>query len=303
MSADLTGMRSQVHGDTVVHTFANGLTVTAEPSGKRDRLRILPLTRLQGALLNHLVRHPSKAERKTVFEPFAGSGAFGFMALALGAERADFLDINPRAADFHSGTATANGFPATAFRSVTGDLRDFAPEEPYDLVLANPPFLPTPDCITGTLNSNGGPDGNTLLDVLLERLPALLKPEGEALVILYQLVRDGIPLAAAAARARVPRRPVEFTPLQDEPVPLARYAQAYEDQHPAEVEGIRGWRNALERTHGPGLTLAHYVMHLGSEDDTEAFSTVRDNAAEKFGSAFLIARSDPDYMPVDGRRH
>ncbi|MER5521334.1 RsmD family RNA methyltransferase [Streptomyces sp. NPDC002763] len=303
MVADLTGLRSRVLGDTIVHTFDNGLTVTAETSGKRDRLRILQLTRLQGALLNHLMRHPSKVARKTVFEPFAGSGAFGFMALALGADRADFLDINPRAAQFHSRTAAANRFPAEAYRSVTSDLRDFTTQEHYDLVLANPPFLPTPECVTGTLNSNGGPDGNTLLDVLLERLPALLKPEGEALVILYQLAQDGMPLAAGNAHTHVPCRPVEFTPLQKRPVTLARYAEAYEHQHPAQREGVRKWRDALERAHGPGLTLAHYIMHIGPEGDTTAPSTVRDNAAEKFGSAFLIAESDPDYMPVDGRRH
>ncbi|RLU86310.1 hypothetical protein CTZ27_25400 [Streptomyces griseocarneus] len=302
MADDLTGLRDRREGEIVVHTFANGLTVTAEVSWKKDRLRILPLTRLQGALLNYLMREPSRAAGRLVFEPFAGSGAFGFMALALGARRADLLDINPRAQRFHRATAAANGFSPQVARSFTGDLRDFTAAEPYDLILANPPFLPTPGCVTGTLNSNGGPDGNTLLDVLLARLPGLLRPEGEALVILYQLVQGGAPLAARGARTHVPDRPVEFTLLQNRPVAFARYVEAYELQHPRERDGIRRWRDELETAYGPGMTLAHCVMHIGPRGEAPGPVTVRRNVAEKFGSAFVVAEGDPDSLPVDGRR-
>ncbi|QHC31815.1 MULTISPECIES: methyltransferase [unclassified Streptomyces] len=303
MAADLDWLKGEVTGDVITYTHPGGLTVRAERGEKKDRLRILPLTRLQAALLDHLTAVPALAAGKRVFEPFAGSGAFGFMALRLGARHVDLLDINPRAAQFHRATTAANGFPPDRVTSHTADIRTHRTGEPYDLVLANPPFLPTPDCIAGTLNSNGGPEGNTLVEVLLERLPELLRPEGHMFVILYQLIREGMPLVARAARRHATGRPMEFTLLQETPVPFEVYVDAYERRHPADRTGIRQWHTDLVRRHGTGLSLAHLVMHVGARTAAPGSCVVRNDAAGRFGSAYLLAEDDPDYLPVDGRRH
>ncbi|MEU6259164.1 methyltransferase [Streptomyces sp. NPDC047043] len=302
MSADLDWLRGEVTGDVITYAHPHGLTVRAERSEKNDRLRILPLTRLQAALLHRLTVVPALATGKSVFEPFAGSGAFGFMALSLGARHVDLLDINPRAAEFHRATRAANGFAPDRVTSRTGDVRGYRPAEPYDLVLANPPFLPTPECIAGTLNSNGGPEGNTLVDVLLERLPELLRPEGHMFVILYQLIREGMPLVAQAARRHATGRPVEFTLLQETPVPFEVYIDAYERRHPAQRAGIRQWQRDLARRHGSELSLSHLVMHVGPRTDAPGSCVVRPGATGEYGSEYLLAEDDPDYLPVDGRR-
>ncbi|WP_157856166.1 RsmD family RNA methyltransferase [Actinacidiphila yeochonensis] len=302
MAADLAAWTQEVDGDVIGYTFSNGLSVQAEVGEKDDRLRILPLTRLQRAVLNYLMNDPSRARGKRVFEPFAGSGAFGFMALRLGAEHVDLLDVNPRAEQFHRRTASANGFPEHRVRSTVADIREFQPDEPYDLVLANPPFVPTPDCIEGTLNSNGGPEGNELLAALVERLDDFVKPDGEALVILYQLVQDGLPLAARVFGPQLAGRRTEFTPLQEVPVPLERFCAACEIQHPAEAAGIRQWRSDLERQYGNGLTLSHYVMHIGPRSDAPGVCEVTANASQKFGAECVLPEENADFLPVDGRR-
>ena len=110
---------------------------------------------------------------RTLFEPFAGSGAIGFMALKVGAGHVDFLDVNPRASQFQRENAGLNQFSSSRFTSITGDIADFAPARKYDLMLANPPFVPTPEGIDGTLTSNGGPEGSRFVEILVERLEEL----------------------------------------------------------------------------------------------------------------------------------
>jgi adenine-specific DNA methylase len=97
---DLLGRTSEVRGEEVLYRFANGLAIKTEIWNKDDRLRILPLASPQGSLMNHMVGFPEVVRGKRLFEPFAGSGALGFMALKVGAQHVDFHDINPRASDF-----------------------------------------------------------------------------------------------------------------------------------------------------------------------------------------------------------
>ncbi len=78
---DLLQRTREVRGEEVVFRFSNGLTIKAEVLGKSDRLRILPLGAPQGSLMNHLLGFPESVRKKRVFEPFAGSGALGLMAL------------------------------------------------------------------------------------------------------------------------------------------------------------------------------------------------------------------------------
>ncbi|MFL6130187.1 MAG: hypothetical protein ACJ73E_14125 [Mycobacteriales bacterium] len=294
--------RAEVAGDTVVYTFGNGLVVTAEVAGKDDPLRILPLGPVQEAVLHYLATSPGCARGKGVFEPFAGSGAFGLMALLVGASAVDLLDVNPRARAFQLRSARLNRFGPERLRCLTGDLATFVPDRRYDLLLANPPFVPTPDGIEGTLSSNGGPDGNRFAGLLLHRLDELLQPDGEAVLCLFQLVRDGVPLIADTLGTGLPGRSVEFSPLQACPVPFESYCAAYERQHPAALPAIRRWRAALSRGHSDQLGLAHHLMHIRPATSARGELLVRDRPAERFGGDFVIAAGHEDSAPVDGRR-
>jgi mRNA-degrading endonuclease toxin of MazEF toxin-antitoxin module len=183
---DLLQQSREVCGDVVVHRYANGLTIKTEVFTKPDRLRILPLGTPQASLMNHMLNFPHRVRGRRVFEPFAGSGALGFMALKAGAARVDFLDINPRAAEFQRENAALNQVGAGQFTSITGDIAHFAPARTYDLIIANPPFVPTPQGIDGTITSNGGPEGNHFVDILLRRLEEFLEPSGRALIYVFQ---------------------------------------------------------------------------------------------------------------------
>jgi hypothetical protein len=83
----------EVQGDQMLYRFGNGLFIKTEIFRKHDRLRILPLGAPQGSLMNHMLHFPDVTPGKDVFEPFAGSGALGFMALKPGAHHVDFLKI------------------------------------------------------------------------------------------------------------------------------------------------------------------------------------------------------------------
>lgn len=287
---------AETRGEEVLYRFANGLTIATEVFLKADTLRILPLGSPQGSLMNHLLCFPDSVAGRRVLEPFAGSGALGFMALAAGAAHVDFVDVNPRAADFQRRNAALNHVPPERFTPLTADVADFVPPVKYDLLLANPPFVPTPDGIEGTLTSNGGPEGSRFAEIVIERLDELLADGGRALVYVFQLSKEGRPLIAERLAARLPHRPVEITPAQTTPIPLATYVDAYRRVFPGDADAIGRWSGALSRRHGSGVTLCHYVIDIGAHAPGPAECVVRENFAEKFGAAFFVPSEKPEEL-------
>ena len=274
----------EIEGERWVFRFENGLVVHTDPFMKDDPGRILPVGGPQDAILSRLASLPQLVAGKRVFEPFAGSGVLGLMALRLGAAHVDLLDVNPRAQSFELDNARRNGFAPARFRAILQSIADFEPETRYELVLANPPFVPTPAGITGTLTSAGGPEGNDLVELLLARLPRLLAPEGEAYVYVMQLVtHGGRPLIADAIEHLVVSRSVALTPTQAEPNPLTHYVDAYLRYFPLQSNEVEGWAAELERAHGAGLSMQHYVMHVQPERPGPTEWTVTPDLHEKYG--------------------
>jgi hypothetical protein len=295
---DLLHHEREVRGERVVHRFANGLAVETDRPLEARPDRILSLGGPQRALMNHLLGFPEAVRGRRGFEPFAGSGALGLMALAVGAVHVDFLDVNPRAVAFQRENAARNGFGADRFDAIEGDVADHAPARPYDWILANPPFVPTPEGIAGTLTSNGGPDGSRLVGLLLDRLDALLAPAGRALVYVFQLVKDGRPLIAAHAERVLPRRPVALVPAQERPAALSVYAAAYDRLFPDAGDAIARWRDGLERRHGAGLGVAHYVVDVGPEGSGPPGCALREDFAARFGGAFFVPAAQVDELAL-----
>ena len=285
---DLLGRTSEVCGEEVIYRFENGLTIKTEIFNKDDRRRILPLGSPQGSLMNHMLNFPEVVQGKRVFEPFAGSGALGFMTLKVGASHVDFLDINRRASEFHRENAQLNQFPSSRFRSIEADIASFEPKQRYELILANPPFVPTPDGIEGTITSNGGTDGNRFVEILLRRLEEFLEPHGEALILVFQFVRRQQPLLVDLISELVVRRLVELTPSQKQHIGFEAYCQAYSQLFPEAQEAIARWRSALLEKYGEDLTLCHYVARVGERGDQPTSCVIRDDFAEQFGESFLV---------------
>jgi hypothetical protein len=295
---DLLGRSSEVQGEEVINRFANGLTIKTEIWSKDDTLRILPLGSPQGSLMNHILNFPEVVRGKNVFEPFAGSGALGFMALKLGARHVDFLDINPRASDFQRENGELNRLPAGRFQSIEADIASFEPERRYELILANPPFVPTPDGIEGTITSNGGRDGNRFVEILLRRLEEFLEPHGEAWMLVFQLQRGQQPLLLDLISDLVFRRPVELTPSQRRPIGFEAYCRAYTRLFRGAQEEIAHWRSSLIRAHGEDLSLCHYVARVGPRGDLPTSCVIRDDFADKFGESFLVPSNDEEEFSI-----
>ncbi|MEV6904345.1 methyltransferase, partial [Amycolatopsis sp. NPDC051372] len=111
--------------------------------------------------------------------------------------------------------AAARGLPV---RTRRGGLLAAAAGGPYDIVVANPPYVPCPpETERLTLSCDAGEDGRAVLDPLCEGAVALLAPGGVLLVVhstmsdvdrsREQLAAGGL-RTAVVARARVPFGPV-----------------------------------------------------------------------------------------------
>jgi len=135
-------------------------------------------------LLAAAMRERGLAVGARVLEVFAGSGAVAVAAAREGAREVTVVDVSRRALASSWINARRNGVRVRVRR---GDL--FAPVagERFDLILANPPYVPSP---TGDLPHagasrawEGGGDGRLLLDRLCAQAPAQLAPGGTLLLV------------------------------------------------------------------------------------------------------------------------
>jgi hypothetical protein len=259
--------------------------VHTDPFLRASGERVLPLGGPQDTILNRMLCFPELVRDRSVFEPFAGAGAFGLMALKLGARRVEFLDVNPRASAFQQDNAVRNGFAADRYRCRLGSIVDAKVGAPFDLVLANPPFVPTPPGIAGTLTSNGGSEGSDLVTVLFRRLDNLLAPDGEAYVYVMQLCSSEGPLLAPSAASALPGRTLTFTPTQEAPIPFADFAAAYRRCFPGHEGAIVRWQSELTSRHGEGLGVEHFIVRVSPKRPGPTRWVVAHDLSETYGVA------------------
>lgn len=166
-------------------------------------------------LLADLLRPLSPGAR--VLDLCTGTGALAVTAARAGA-LATAVDISARAVT----TARANAaLHRVRLRVLRGDLTAPVAGEQFDVVVSNPPYVPAAtDTLPrfGPLRAfDGGRDGRTLLDRVLDEAPAVLAPGGQLLVVHSELcsVDDSLDrlraaglTASVAARCRHPFGPV-----------------------------------------------------------------------------------------------
>lgn len=237
-------------------------------------------------LMNYMLNHPEIVEGKRVFEPFAGAGPHGFLALSLGAEFCDLLDVNPRAIQFMNDTASINGFDESAYAIIREDIESFQPDTPYDIIFANPPFVPTPPSVTGVLHSNGGPDGCRLTRSLLTRLDQFLKPTGQAVIFSLQIEGMDGPILAADVQTGGMSRPVEMMRTTDCYIDFEVFARHLILKKPDQKESVLGWQHELQKRYGNDLRINWYLIHIGQRESSKTACTVTDFNEEKYGKAY-----------------
>lgn len=157
-----------------------------------------------------------------VLDLCTGSGAVALKTAEKGAH-VTAVDVSPHA------VAAARALTedhAADVDVVQERIEDYRPRTRFDVVVCNPPYVPTPpwEPVSGSaayddpaLAWNAGPDGRDVLDVVCARLGELLRAHGTGLVVQSELAdtaRSTSGLARHGLRARVVRRrSIPFGPV------------------------------------------------------------------------------------------
>jgi hypothetical protein len=182
--------------------------------------------------------------------------------------------------------ATRNRFNPSSYSIIQGDIQEYQPDQKYDALFANPPFVPVPDGIAFPIHSNGGIDGNALTDILLSRLSAFLKPEGEAFLTVFQIEDADGPIVLHNIRKHIPNRHVELTRRRGKSFEFDELVSEYISSVPHKRHLVLSWSKALKEQYGEALRFNYYVIHIQKEGDLKTPYTVRDYDGEKYGEGF-----------------
>ncbi|MEO3926923.1 50S ribosomal protein L11 methyltransferase [Micromonosporaceae bacterium B7E4] len=182
-----------------------------------------------------------------VLDLCTGSGALAVTAARLGAGEVTAVDVSRRAVISVRLNAWARGLPVRARRGslvepLSAASGRVSADGPYDVVLANPPYVPCPSATAPTGRErawDAGPDGRTVLDPFCAAAPGLLSATGFTLLVQSHvsgverslvMLREGGLRASVVARRRVPFGPVmraQAACLEDSGV--VRRGQRHED--------------------------------------------------------------------------
>ena len=133
-----------------------------------------------------------------VLELCAGPAAAGVAAARHHAGTLTTVDVSRRAAWSAHLNGRLNGVPVRALR---GDLLAPVVGERFDLIVANPPYVPgSPPPARGVARAwEAGADGRAVLDRICAQAPAHLAPGGVLLVVHSEVCDPAATLAAFAA--------------------------------------------------------------------------------------------------------
>ncbi|MFM9103277.1 MAG: 50S ribosomal protein L11 methyltransferase [Cyanobium sp.] len=158
--------------------------------------QVFPMYPEQGFFLEEL--NHAKLSGAHVLEIGLGSGVLSIGALKAGASRATALEINPRAKLFAGFNALVNGITEGLCISDGSPDDLWAPVrgQQFDMIISNPPFMPTPDDSRHYFHSGGGGLlGMDFLETIFRELDAHLAPAGQAQIVTAAPGDDQLPTA------------------------------------------------------------------------------------------------------------
>lgn len=158
---------------------------------KRPRQPVMYL----GADSYLLARAALPARSRSTLDLCAGSGVQALVR-AKTSDRVLGIDVNPRAVRFARFSAALNGIANASF--VEGDLFEPVGNDAFDAIVANPPFVPSPE--RRLLYRDGGASGVEVLKRVVAGLPARLSRGGTAQVVSHLPERQDEPFPNRVVR-------------------------------------------------------------------------------------------------------
>lgn len=134
-----------------------------------------------------LARVTPRRRQRRALDLCTGSGIHAILA-AFHTDEVFAADINPRALAYSRVNAALNGRSNVTW--LQSDLFEKVPPGPYDLITANPPFVPSPDSSV-LVHRSAGETGEEVSERMVAALPLFLAPGGLfAMVLDYPVLRS-----------------------------------------------------------------------------------------------------------------
>jgi len=172
-------------------------------------------------LLAHFL--PRTRRARSSLDLGCGSGLLSVL-LASTSRRVLAVDVDPLATSVATFNAALNDLGSLEVR--TGDLFEPVGSEAFDLVVANPPMVPTLPHQAGSTAVDGGPDGLALVRRLLDQLATHLTEEGQAIIYQEGIGDRDRPLVMEALEGVAKRDALATDVLVLSRVPIGRAAIA-----------------------------------------------------------------------------
>ncbi len=185
----------------------------------------------------------------------------GLLTMVADAEHVVGIDIDPEVAGVARFNILLNGLERRV-EVRDGDLYSaLAEDERFDLIVANPPFLPAPDGVTLPRSADGGPDGEAILRRTLDGVEDRLTPDGRALVYAQGFGTEAEPVLAAWLREALAGTSLHATLLVTDGQSLesagVSVRQLWQATGSSEDEAYAAWQRFCER---PDLTAHHTFL-------------------------------------------
>ncbi|QKV90666.1 methyltransferase [Streptomyces sp. NA02950] len=206
-------------------------------------------------LLTEALERENLTGDTAVLDVGTGSGALAVAAARCGAGRVTAVDVSALAVATAWFRARLEGLRIQVIR---GDLLDPVASRRFDLIVANPPYVPSPDARHGRAVAwNAGVDGRAMIDRICRDAPPLLRPGG--VLLLVQSALCGVEgtvewLGRADMRAAVvDRRLIPFGPvLRGQAAWLEARGLIEPDEEKEELVVIRAERVRRQRRDASG---------------------------------------------------